>query len=117
MGMAIRDWRVRRLAHLSEDTVPDEFPGAVLPHESDTYARSRLRRSLDDSGVEGIYICTGYSASVTDIDDIASGETVKAIVMTAVAAVLVGGVFAPQTISEWRDPSSHRGRWCQSIAR
>ena len=28
--------------------------------------------------------------------------------MTAVAAVLIGGAFAAQTVTEWRDPSSHR---------
>jgi non-heme chloroperoxidase len=28
--------------------------------------------------------------------------------MTAAAAVLIGGAFGAQTVSEWRDPSSHR---------
>ena len=32
----------------------------------------------------------------------------KATVITAVAAVLIGGACAAQTVSEWRDPSSHR---------
>ena len=32
----------------------------------------------------------------------------KAIIMTAVAAVLIDGAFAAQTVTEWRDPSAHR---------
>ncbi len=32
----------------------------------------------------------------------------RCIVMTAVSAVLIGGACAAQTVSEWRDPSSHR---------
>ena len=32
----------------------------------------------------------------------------KAIVIAAAAAVLIGGALGAQTVSEWRDPSSHR---------